>query len=84
MYDIIFVSPKNNQPRYKTLCTKYPTAKFTTSFEQAQRKALSDMFYVVWDDLDVSDTFELEVLILVLPKLPASNRRWSTSRLEFS
>jgi len=63
MYDIIFVSPKNNQSQYKTLCTKYPTAKFATSFEQAQRKALSDMFYVVWDDVDVQDnfTFDYEV-----------------------
>ena len=34
--------------------------------------------------LNVSDTFELESVILVLPKLPASNRRWSILRLEFS
>ena len=60
MYDIVFVSPKNNRPQYNTLCTRYPTAKFATSFEQAQRKALSDMFYVVWDDLAVSDTFNFD------------------------
>ena len=34
--------------------------------------------------LNVSDTLELEEFILVLPKLPASNRRWSMPRLEFS
>ena len=33
--------------------------------------------------LNVTDTLELLVLSLVLPKLPASNNCWSISRLEF-
>ena len=60
MYDIIFVSAKENKTQYKKLCDRFPTAKFATSFDQAQRKALSDMFYVVWDDVDVQDSFAFD------------------------
>jgi len=60
MYDIIFVSQKGNKAPYEKLCKKFPTVKYASSFEQAMRKSLTDMFYVVWDDIEIVDNFNFD------------------------
>lgn len=58
MYDIIFIG--NDSPQWKALKSRFKTAKRADSFEKAQKKAFTKMFWVVWDDLIVSDNFNFD------------------------
>jgi hypothetical protein len=63
MYDIFYVSKgaadDNNWKQFKL---KYPTAQKienASSFEDIKRKAFTQMFWVVWDDLELSGKFDI-------------------------
>ena len=55
MYDIVYVGDKNNI--WKKLKSKYVTAKIASNFEEAKSKVFTKMFWVVWDDINPSDSF---------------------------
>ena len=63
MYDIFYVSKTGgNDADWNKIKSKYPLAqKLTniTSFDQVKAKAFTKMFWVVWDDLDLSSEFNL-------------------------
>jgi hypothetical protein len=55
MYDIVFVSNNPDSPEWKFLKDRYPLAKRTDSVNNAQRIALTEFFWLVPDDVIVSD-----------------------------
>jgi hypothetical protein len=58
MYDIIFVSLDKIHPEYLKIKKQFPLAKIATDFQHAQRIALTDFYWVVWDDLIVNFDFD--------------------------
>jgi hypothetical protein len=58
MYDIIVINKNRTHPSYKKLLSKYPFVKFARTFEQAKSISLTEMFWVVWENLAVDDNFD--------------------------
>jgi hypothetical protein len=56
MYDIYYISHQKTDYFY-TLKKKFPTIKHSVSFRDAQKKCLTEFFWVVWDDLIVKEDF---------------------------
>ena len=58
MYDIFYVSASNgNDNDWKTIKSRYPLAQKLTnikSYEEIQSKSFTKMFWVIWDDLDLT------------------------------
>lgn len=59
MHDIFYIS-KIKTPEYIKLLERYPTVKLVSSFEKAQQSCLTSFFWVVWDDLLVSNDFNFD------------------------
>ena len=63
MYDIFYVSKGDIiEKDWKTVKNKYPTAQcisHVSSFEQIKSRAFTKMFWVIWDDLELKDSFDL-------------------------
>jgi hypothetical protein len=55
MYDIFFVSEDTKQ--YQKLKSKFPTTRQVANFYDAQKLAITKMFWVVWPDLSVDKDF---------------------------
>lgn len=64
MYDIFLVSRKKIRSiRWKNFKKRYPTAQkieHILNFQQIESKAFTKMFWVVWDDTDILETFDLK------------------------
>ena len=58
MYDIIFVSLDKIHPEYLKIKKQFPLAKIATDFQHAQRIALTNFYWIVWDDLIVNFNFD--------------------------
>ena len=65
MYDIIFIG--NNAKSFSKLRERFPTAKrvlvngdILDAFNDAKRKALTKMFWIVWDDVIIDLDFKFE------------------------
>jgi hypothetical protein len=58
MYDIIFVGKKNNQ--FNKLKSRFPFLKITDSVAKAKELSVTKMYWIVWDDLEVEETFEFD------------------------
>ena len=56
MYDIILINPTVEE--YKAFKIKYPIAKKAEDFKHAQKLAMTDFFWIVWNDIDVIDNFK--------------------------
>jgi len=56
MYDIIYISPQKTKD-YSILKKRLPLLKFAKDIEQAKNLALTDFYYLVFDDLLVDDNF---------------------------
>jgi hypothetical protein len=56
MYDIYYISLQKTEYFY-TLKKKFPLIKHSVSFTDAQKKCLTEFFWVVWDDLIVNENF---------------------------
>jgi len=56
MYDIVFIGSKGNQ--FNKLKEKFPTAKLAADFNAAKLMCFTKFFWVVWDDLDIDDSFD--------------------------
>lgn len=63
MYDIFYVSKKTiNDNDWNAIRLKYPTIKKlenVNSFDQIKQKAFTKMFWVIWDDVILDDSFDL-------------------------
>lgn len=63
MYDIFYVSKaEGNDKDWLKIKSRYPLAQRLTninSYEQIKLKSFTKMFWVIWDDLDLSDSFNL-------------------------
>jgi len=55
MYDIFVIG---NNLNWKKIKSKYPFAKKVGNFHEAKSKAITPMFWAVWDDIDVKDNFD--------------------------
>jgi hypothetical protein len=60
MYDIVFLSDNTllAKQSWSSLKEKYPRAKFADTLEEAQRKVLTKMFWIVWPDINISEDFK--------------------------
>jgi hypothetical protein len=62
MYDIFYVSTvdrKFNQS-WKQFKIEHPSAKYASSFQDAQKKCLTKFFWIVWDDLLIKEDFKFD------------------------
>lgn len=63
MYDILFVSKSTvNDFYWKKFKEKYPTAlkvENVKSFDDLKKKSFTKMFWVVWNDTEILDSFDL-------------------------
>lgn len=61
MYDIFFVNQNDNfQDRWKKFKRKFPTVKYADNIRDAQKKSLTDMLWIVSDDVEILDTFDFD------------------------
>ena len=60
MYDIFVIG---NNPNWKKIKSKYPFAKKVTDFKEAKTKALTPMFWAVWNDIDVTEEFDFTLSV---------------------
>ena len=65
MYDIFVIS--NDDVKLKDtiskLKTRTPLINKAKTFEEAQRMAITTMFWVVWDNLDIVDDFKFDYVV---------------------
>ncbi len=63
MYDIFYVSKNNgNFSDWEKIKSRYPYAQKidnVVSYNQIQSKAFTKMFWIIWDDIDLLDSFNL-------------------------
>ena len=63
MYDIFYVSRNNgNDKDWEKIKSKYPFAQRLsniTTYEEIKSRAFTKMFWVIWDDLEVDESFDL-------------------------
>jgi hypothetical protein len=63
MYDIFYVSSNTvSEIDWAKIKKKYPYAQkidHVSNFDQIKAKAFTKMFWVIWDDVDIVDTFDL-------------------------
>jgi hypothetical protein len=63
MYDIFYISKNNgNFLDWEKIKSRYPYAQKidnVVSYDQIQSKAFTKMFWIIWDDLDLLDSFNI-------------------------
>jgi hypothetical protein len=57
MFDTFYIQISDNLDNWKKLKSRYPIAKRVKSFKDAQELALTNFFWVVWEDLIVDEHF---------------------------
>jgi hypothetical protein len=57
MFDTFYIQISDNLNNWKKLKSRYPIAKRVKSFKDAQELALTNFFWVVWEDLIVDEHF---------------------------
>ena len=62
MYDIIFLGTPDDQ-QYLQLKQRFPIAKFAHDLESAKQKAITEFFYIVWNDIEIDDSFDFDYTI---------------------
>lgn len=63
MYDIFYVTFSEVTDSYQDLKKRYPRARLIThlsSFEDLSRRSFTKMFWVIWDDVELLDSFDLD------------------------
>lgn len=62
MYDIFYISKNNNKDDWEKIKSRYPRAQKLTNidnYDQIRSKAFTKMFWVIWDDLELNENFDL-------------------------
>ena len=62
MFDIFYVQSSDNLSNWKKLKSRFPIAKRVTSFADAKELALTKFFWIVWDDLVISEQFNFDYI----------------------
>lgn len=61
MYDIFFISDGiTSDTNFSNIKERFPLIRKVHSFSEAQQKAFTKFFWVVWQDLLISDTFNFD------------------------
>lgn len=61
MYDLFFiVDSTTSDTNFTKLKERFPLARKVSSFAEAQRKAFTKFFWVVWQDLSINDSFNFD------------------------
>jgi hypothetical protein len=60
MYDIILINPTVEE--YKEFKTRFPIAKKAEDFRHAQRLAITEFFWVVWNDCKINKDFDFDFI----------------------
>ena len=60
MFDTFYIQISNNLDNWKKLKSRFPIAKRVKSFKDAQELALTNFFWVVWEDLIVNEHFTFD------------------------
>ncbi len=60
MYDIFVIG---NNLNWKKIKSKYPFAKKVSDFKEAKSKAITPMFWAVWDDIEVQEDFDFTLSV---------------------
>lgn len=63
MYDIFIISEREYFPFLIELRNRFPFIKTAIDICDAQNKSLTEMFWVIWDDLKIYDNFNFEIHI---------------------
>jgi hypothetical protein len=67
MYDIFFVSKdivdKESWEKFRLRFPKSQKINYVKSFDDLKSKAFTKLFWVVWDDLEILDTFNFEYVV---------------------
>lgn len=72
MYDIIFIQSSNKEnTRFDNLRKRFPLAKQASSLKEAMEKSSTTLFWIVWPDIDIADTFTFEY------KVPREDRAYA-------
>lgn len=62
MYDIFYVCNSANEEKRNKIKSKYPLAQRvsnTQTYEDIRSRSFTKMFWVIWDDLDLQEDFDL-------------------------
>ena len=62
MYDIFFTADSDTDPQYQKIKSKYPRTILiskSSSFEDIKNKSFTKMFWVIWNDLELDQNFNL-------------------------
>lgn len=62
MYDIFFIGSKTDKGWHE-LRQRFPFVKISTDFESAQRTSLTKFLWIVWNDVQILDTFSFDYQI---------------------
>lgn len=62
MYDIVYIGANKNDPKFKTLKSRFPTLKYASSVEKASKLCFTKFFYIVWEDTIVCDSFMFDYI----------------------
>ena len=63
MYDIIFIGDKEQHSnRWQLYKSRFPTIKSALSLESARHTSLTSMFWIVWPDIEVLESFEFDYI----------------------
>lgn len=57
MFDIFVISSRGYFPFLQDIKERFPYVKVASNFVEAQKKSLTSMFYVVYEDIKILDTF---------------------------
>lgn len=63
MNDIIFISKNLNDTKLKKLRERWPLIKHATSFNNAKKKAFTKMFWIIPNDVLVSENFNFDYIV---------------------
>ena len=55
-FDIFYIG--NDRTSHSKLVERFPTLQVVESFEQARQRSITDMFWLIYDDVIVRDTFK--------------------------
>jgi hypothetical protein len=62
MYDIFFVSKNQDHPEFMKLKQRFPMAKLVETVADARKRSLTRLYWVVWEDIIVLDTFKFDYM----------------------
>jgi hypothetical protein len=64
MYDVIFIGNKTiHSKSWKEFKTRFPMLKNASNVDDAKRISITKMFWVLWPDIILEDTFDFDYLV---------------------